>query len=52
MATTTAWLPKASAAWVMREGSLTAAEFTDTLSAPAEIIVRMSATVRMPPPTQ
>ena len=29
-----------------------AAEFTDTLSAPAAIILRMSATLRKPPPTQ
>ena len=52
MAQTTAWVPKAVAAWVMSAGSATAAEFTATLSAPAAIMVRMSATVRMPPPTQ
>ncbi len=33
---------------VMSDGSATAAEFTDTLSAPAAIIVRMSATLRKP----
>lgn len=41
-----------AAALVMSDGSATAAEFTDTLSAPAAIIVRMSATLRKPPPTQ
>lgn len=44
--------PNAAAALVMSDGSATAAEFTDTLSAPAAIIVRMSATLRKPPPTQ
>lgn len=33
-------------------GFATAAEFTDTLSAPAAIILRISATLRNPPPTQ
>ena len=36
----------------MSDGSLTAAELTETLSAPAAIMRLMSATVRMPPPTQ
>ena len=45
-------MPNAAAALVMSAGSATAAEFTDTLSAPAAIIVRMSATLRKPPPTQ
>ena len=36
----------------MSWGFATAAEFTDTLSAPAAIILRISATLRKPPPTQ
>ena len=52
MAQSIAWLPNAAAAWVMSAGLSTAAEFTDTLSAPAAIIVRISATLRKPPPTQ
>ena len=52
MATRMACVPNAAAACVMSDGSATAAEFTDTLSAPAAIMVRMSATLRKPPPTQ
>ena len=52
MAQTTAWLPKARAAVVMSEGSRTAAELIETLSAPAATISRMPAMSRKPPPTQ
>ena len=52
MAQRMSWLPNAAAARVMSAGLSTAAEFTDTLSAPAAIIVRISATLRKPPPTQ
>ena len=51
MATSTAWLPKARAPCVMSVGSAMAAELSETLSAPAAIIWRMSATVLKPPPT-
>ena len=51
MAQMTAWLPNAVAAAVMRLGSRTAAELSDTLSAPAAIISRQDATSRKPPPT-
>ena len=52
MAHRMAWVPKAAAACVMSSGFATTAEFTDTLSAPAAIIARISATLRKPPPTQ
>ena len=51
MATTTAWLPKACAAMVMSSGFLTAAELSETLSAPAATMRRMPARSRKPPPT-
>ena len=47
----TAWLPNASAADEMIDGSRTAAELSETLTAPAAIMVRHPATSRKPPPT-
>ena len=52
MAQSIAWVPNAYAASDMSWGFATAAELTDTLSAPAAIMRRMSATLRKPPPTQ
>ena len=52
MAHRIACVPNAAAAFVISEGSAIAAEFTETLSAPAAIMVRMSSTLRNPPPTQ
>ena len=51
MASTTHWEPNRSAAREMRVGSVTAAEFTEILSAPARSSRRKSSRVRMPPPT-
>ena len=51
MATTRHWQPNAFAASSITCGVFTAAVLIPTLSAPASSISRMSATVRMPPPT-
>ncbi len=45
------WEPKAFAICVMRSGSLIAAVFTATLSAPDCSEARASSTDRIPPPT-
>ena len=50
MATTTHWEPNSVAISETSSGRSTAAEFTDTLSAPARSSRRASSTVRMPPP--
>ena len=52
MATTTHWLPKASAPPAIRSGFSTAAVLVETLSAPASSSRRMSDTCRTPPPTE
>ena len=52
MPTTTACEPKASAPRATSSGSRTAAELTETFSAPARSTARMSATLAMPPPTE
>ena len=51
MATTTHWLPKRLAAWVISTGFLTAAVLIDTLSAPAASNRRISSREWIPPPT-
>src|SRR3990170_74299 len=51
IATTVHWLPNRSAALLTNSGSATAAVLIDTLSAPAESRLRMSSSVRTPPPT-
>ena len=51
MATTTHCLPKLSAHSEMMSGFFTAAELTDTLSAPALRASLMSSTLLIPPPT-
>ena len=51
MFTTMHWLPNRKAASRMNSGFVTAAELIDTLSQPAFSSVRMSSSVRMPPPT-
>ena len=45
------WLPNLSAASATKSGFFTAAVLIDTLSAPASSSLRISATVRTPPPT-
>ena len=45
------WRPNLRAASRTRPGSLTAEVLSETLSAPAFSIVRMSSTERSPPPT-
>ena len=45
------WLPNLSAASATKSGFLTAAELIETLSAPDSSNLRISATVRTPPPT-
>ena len=50
MASTTHWAPRTSASSPTSSGRSTAAEFTDTLSAPASSTAWASATSRMPPP--
>ncbi len=50
MATTTHCDPKTSASSPISSGRSSAAEFTETLSAPASSTACASATVRMPPP--
>ncbi|MCY1452572.1 hypothetical protein D9M71_695010 [compost metagenome] len=51
MATTMHWEPKRAAASPTNSGVNTAAVLIDTLSAPALSRLRMSCTVRTPPPT-
>ena len=51
MASTMHWLPNFREASRTSSGSATAAEFTETLSAPASSMRRASSMVRMPPPT-
>ena len=51
IATTTACRPKRDAQREMSVGSVTAAVFSDTLSAPARRTSRISTTLRTPPPT-
>ena len=51
MATTMHWLPKARAASAISAGRASAAVLSETLSAPARSRVRMSSSVRTPPPT-
>ncbi len=51
MATTVHWEPKRSAASFTNSGRCTAAVLIETLSAPALSRLRISATVRTPPPT-
>src|SRR6185437_6941627 len=51
IATTMHWLPNFSAASRTKSGRATAAVLIDTLSAPASSNLRMSSTVRTPPPT-
>src|SRR5436190_4231889 len=50
MASTTHWAPNTSASSPSSSGRWTAAEFTETLSAPASSTAWASATERMPPP--
>jgi hypothetical protein len=50
--TTMACDPNAAAPSEMIPGSLTAAELTETFSAPARRTARMCSTVEMPPPTE
>ena len=49
--TTMHWLPNLSAASRTKSGSFTAAELIETLSQPELISVRISSSVRIPPPT-
>ena len=51
IAITTHWLPNLYTASAMSCGFFSAAEFTETLSAPARSSAVKSSTVRMPPPT-
>ncbi len=51
IATTMHWEPNFSAARATKSGSLTAAVLIETLSAPASSRLRMSSSVRTPPPT-
>ena len=50
MAITTHWAPKWSASSLSSSGRASAAELTETLSAPASSTAWASATERMPPP--
>ena len=50
MASTTHWAPNTSASSPISAGRPTAAEFTETLSAPASSTAWASATSRTPPP--
>ena len=50
MASTAHWAPKVSASSVSSSGRATAAEFTDTLSAPASSTAWASSVLRTPPP--
>ncbi len=43
--------PNFSAAWRTKSGSFTAAVLIETLSAPASSSLRISSTLRTPPPT-